>query len=49
MLSCYISIVKRYYHRRGPAGNVEYLAYATLGAATEPADLETLVAAVPWA
>ena len=34
---------------RGPAGNVEYLAYATLSAATEPADFEALVAAVPWA
>lgn len=34
---------------RGPAGNVEYLTYATLGAATEPADPEALVAAVPWA
>lgn len=34
---------------RGPAGNVEYLAYATLGAAAEPADPEVLVAAVPWA
>lgn len=33
---------------RGPAGNVEYLTYATLGAATEPADLDALVAAVPW-
>ena len=33
---------------RGPAGNVEYLTYATLGAATEPVDLEALVAAVPW-
>jgi 23S rRNA (cytidine1920-2'-O)/16S rRNA (cytidine1409-2'-O)-methyltransferase len=33
---------------RGPAGNVEYLCYATLGAATEPADLAALVAAVPW-
>jgi 23S rRNA (cytidine1920-2'-O)/16S rRNA (cytidine1409-2'-O)-methyltransferase len=33
---------------RGPAGNVEYLVYATLGAATEPAGLDTLVAAVSW-
>jgi 23S rRNA (cytidine1920-2'-O)/16S rRNA (cytidine1409-2'-O)-methyltransferase len=33
---------------RGPAGNVEYLACATLGAATDPVDLDALVAAVPW-
>jgi 23S rRNA (cytidine1920-2'-O)/16S rRNA (cytidine1409-2'-O)-methyltransferase len=34
---------------RGPAGNVEYLTYATLGATTEPAGLDALVAAVHWA
>lgn len=33
---------------RGPAGNVEYLTYATLGAAREPADIEALVANIPW-
>jgi 23S rRNA (cytidine1920-2'-O)/16S rRNA (cytidine1409-2'-O)-methyltransferase len=38
---------------RGPAGNVEYLTYATvtcatLGAATEPAGIDALVAAVSW-
>ena len=33
---------------RGPAGNVEYLTYATLGATMEPAGLDALVAAVHW-
>ena len=33
---------------RGPAGNVEYLAYATLGPAAEPADVDALLAGVAW-
>lgn len=34
---------------RGPAGNVEYLTCATLGAMVESVDLDALVAAVHWA
>lgn len=33
---------------RGAAGNVEYLAYATLGATTDPPDVEALIASVDW-
>ncbi len=33
---------------RGAAGNVEFLAYATLGATTDPPDVEALIASVDW-